>query len=56
MIFILLLFCFCQEKLLAQNPNKKIDSLLIILKTANEDTNKVNSLIALSEQLWKRAK
>jgi len=32
--------------------NKKIDSLLNLLKTAKEDTNKVNALNALSEQLW----
>jgi signal transduction histidine kinase len=46
---ILLLYCFSQTVLFAQN--KQIDSLLSVLKTAKDDTSKVNTLIALSKQL-----
>ena len=47
--FLLLLFCFCQKNLLAQN--KVIDSLLVVLKTSKEDTSKVNILNLLSRSL-----
>lgn len=47
--FFLLLFCCCGKTLFAQN--KIIDSLHSVLKTAKEDTNKVNTLNVLSSQL-----
>jgi tetratricopeptide (TPR) repeat protein len=46
----LLLFCFCHVKVLAQKPNKAIDSILLVIKTAKEDTNKVISLTVL---IWR---
>jgi len=36
----------------AQGQQEKIDSLLKVLKTAGEDSSKVNSLNSLSTQLW----
>ena len=49
----LLLFCFWHTALFAQNPfaqnpNGAIDSLLIVLKTAKEDTSKLKTLNILS--------
>jgi len=50
-LYFLLLFCFCQQSLFAQNETqRKIDSLNNILKTAKEDTGKLNTLIILAEQ------
>ena len=43
----LLLFCCCGKILFAQS--KKIDSLLSVLKTAKDDTSKVNTLNAFAE-------
>ncbi len=50
-VFFLMLLCCWYKNIYAQN--KKIDSLLVILKSAKEDTNKVNSLNELSERLWR---
>ena len=47
----LLWFCFCCTSVFSQS-NKIIDSLLYVLKTAREDTVKVNTLLALSHQFW----
>ena len=44
------LFCFWQKSILAQNPDKIIDSLLIVLKTAKEDSGKVNNMANLGSQ------
>ena len=41
----------CFQPCSAQNPQHKIDSLLQVLKTAKEDTSKVNTLIALGWEL-----
>lgn len=49
----ILLFIFC-EKGLAQNT--EIDSLFTVLKTAKEDTNKVNTLNLLSYKFYHNAK
>lgn len=50
-ILFLLLICICQSGLLAQSKtNKIIDSILIILKTAKEDTVKVKNMIELGSQ------
>ena len=49
----MLIFCCCSKTLFAQN--KQIDSLLSILKTAKEDTGKVNLLNMLSQHLWRAA-
>jgi serine phosphatase RsbU (regulator of sigma subunit) len=46
----LIVFCFCSLFVLAQN--KKIDSLLYVLKNVKEDTNKVFALNALSHNLF----
>ena len=51
---LLLLFCGCSKIFFAQD--KKIDSLMNVLKTAIGDTNKVNTLNNLSEQFWRTAK
>ena len=47
----ILFCCFCPAGLLAQTVMQKIDSLQKVLKTAKEDTNKVNTLNALGTQL-----
>jgi tetratricopeptide (TPR) repeat protein len=52
-LLFLLLFCCCCKILFAQS--KKIDSLLSVLKTAKDDTSKVNTLNALSLQLTRKA-
>jgi len=55
-IVLALLFSGVPGALLAQDPAKrKVDSLLNILKTAKDDTNKVNTLNVLSEKLWRTA-
>ena len=46
-----MLFCCSYKYIYAQN--KAIDSMLVILKSAKEDTNKVKTLIDLSESLWR---
>ena len=51
----LLLFC-CGCKISFEQPDFKIDSLLSALKTANEDTGKVNLLNSLSQHLWRAAR
>ena len=38
------------------SQNNKIDSLLNVLKTAKEDTNKVNTLNELTNKLWRQGK
>jgi tetratricopeptide (TPR) repeat protein len=53
---LLLLFCFCQTGLFAQNPNRAIDSLIAVLKTEKEDTAKVKTLNNLSRQYIKTDK
>ena len=50
------LFCFFLSAVFfvsaqAQKQNK-IDSLLQVLKTAKEDTSKINTLNRLSRQIW----
>ena len=50
---ILTFFIFLQEISLAQT--KEIDSMLLALKTAKEDTNKVNILNNLSTELFLRS-
>lgn len=47
-LFLLLLFCSFRTILFAQN--KKIDSLFSVLKTAKEDTTRINTLIHISSQ------
>ena len=44
---ILILICFCCFTGLIHGQNKKVDSLLQVLKTAKEDTSKVNTFYAL---------
>jgi len=44
------MFCFFHTVLLAQTPNRIIDSLLVVLEIAKEDTNKVNTLNDLAHQ------
>ena len=48
-------FCFFCTSVFSQS-NKKIDSLLTVLKTAKEDTGKVNTLNSLSNRLREIAK
>jgi len=50
-IFLLTLFLGIVFSAQAQNQNK-IDSLMNALKTAKEDTNKVNTLNTLSKEDW----
>lgn len=52
--FFILLFCCCCKTLFAQS-NKKIDSLLSVLKTAKEDTGKVNTFNGLSLEIQRTA-
>jgi two-component system sensor histidine kinase UhpB len=47
---ILILICFCCIGGLCDGQNKKIDSLLHLLKTTKEDTSKVNTFNALAKQ------
>jgi len=49
---LLLLLCVSSVSLSAQY-NRKVDSLLNMLKKAKEDTNKVNTLNVLSKALWR---
>jgi two-component system sensor histidine kinase UhpB len=48
---ILILICFCCYSGLCHGQNSKVDSLLQLLKTAKEDTAKVNTLNALADEL-----
>lgn len=48
--FLLLPICLWHEGLLAQKTNRTIDSLLVVLKTAKEDTTKVKTLNLLCRQ------
>jgi signal transduction histidine kinase len=45
---ILILICFCCVICLCYGQNKQVDSLLQVLKTAKEDTAKVNTVIVLA--------
>ena len=48
---ILILVCFCCFGGLCHGQNKKVDSLLKVLKTAKEDTIRVNTLNALAYEI-----
>jgi hypothetical protein len=48
---ILILICFYCFTGLCLGQNKQVDSLLKVLKTAKEDTGKVNTLNALANTL-----
>ena len=43
---------FAQQNTTGGERSRTIDSLLSVLKTAKQDTSKVNTLIALCERLW----
>jgi tetratricopeptide (TPR) repeat protein len=49
-LIVLLIICMCRENLMAQTSSRAIDSLLVILKTASEDTVKLATLISLARQ------
>ncbi|MBI3500157.1 MAG: tetratricopeptide repeat protein [Bacteroidetes bacterium] len=58
-LFVIRLFCISLISLYlipysSHAQNARIDSLLSLLKKDKEDTNKVNHLNALSEQLWRQ--
>jgi len=54
--FLFLIFFAMLCQLSFAQPYKAIDSLMNVLKTADEDTSKVKTLNALSDQLWQIAK
>ena len=51
---ILILICFCSLTGLCLGQNKNVDSLLQVLKTAKEDTSKINTVIALAYESAKK--
>jgi serine phosphatase RsbU (regulator of sigma subunit) len=50
LVMVLSLFCFLST---IDGQNRNIDSLRTVLKNENQDTNKVNSLNALTDALWR---
>lgn len=50
--FFLVVFIFCFSNFISEGQNSNVDSLLALLETAKEDTNKITTLNLLSRQLW----